>query len=85
MTEYDIFRKSYRARYRRYMLIIALLFVAAFVSILITLGFGVYEISLFDSVKTFFDHIFGNPVNRKDDLYVWDVRLPRAIGAAFIA
>lgn len=50
-------------------------------SFILTLGFGVYDISLSDSISTFFNHILGNPVNERDDYYIWDIRTPRAIGA----
>lgn len=40
-----------------------------------------YNISLSDSLKTFFDHILGNEVSPIADRYIWDVRVPRAIGA----
>ncbi|MBQ3735513.1 MAG: iron ABC transporter permease [Candidatus Methanomethylophilaceae archaeon] len=51
---------------------------------LITLGVGTYDISIPDAIRTFFDHILGNPVDPEDDYYVWGEtigRVPRAIGA----
>ena len=69
----------------RYKVILTVLFaVMALVSILITLGFGVYKISIIDAMEVFFDHIFGNEVNYHDELYIWDTRLPRGILALVV-
>lgn len=69
-------------RNRRKCVMFILAFVAlALVSFFVTLGFGVYNISLGDAVSTFFNHILGNPVDATDDRYVWGTRTPRAIGA----
>lgn len=51
---------------------------------LITLGLGVYEISIPDAVGVFIGHLTGTPLDFKDDHYVFDVRLPRAIAAVFV-
>ena len=48
---------------------------------LVTLGFGVFKISLVDAVKAFFDHLLGNEVDPRVDEYIWNTRVPRAIGA----
>lgn len=50
----------------------------------LTLGFGVYDISVSDAISTFFGHISGNVTDADDDHYVWDVRVPRALGALII-
>ena len=63
------------------MLWILAFIVLAAAAFFITLGFGVYKISVVDAIMVFFDHILGNYVDPRDDLYVWDTRLPRAIGA----
>lgn len=55
--------------------------VVAFFATMLTLGFGVYKISLLDSLVTFFNHILGNEVNPEQNHYIWDIRLPRALGA----
>lgn len=47
----------------------------------LTLGFGVYNISLIDSIQAFFDHLLGKDVDPLSDRYVWNVRAPRALGA----
>lgn len=47
----------------------------------LTLGFGVYNISLTDSIQAFFDHLLGHDVDPLADRYIWDVRAPRALGA----
>ena len=47
----------------------------------VTLGFGVFKISVVDAIAVFFDHILGNYVDPRADAYVWDTRVPRALGA----
>jgi ABC-type Fe3+-siderophore transport system permease subunit len=47
----------------------------------VTLGFGVYDISLGDALDTFFAHLSGNVTDARDDRYVWDIRTPRALAA----
>ena len=67
-------------------IIIALIIAAS--TVLITLGYGVYNITVSEAIKVFFDHITGNIGTTKealrDDHYVWDIRLPRAIAALFV-
>lgn len=84
MTETPDFKSEYKkANFRKILIIIAfsLLALGAF---FLTLGFGVYHISLTDSIGAFFDHLFGSVTDTKDDYYIWDVRTPRAIGAIVI-
>lgn len=50
----------------------------------VTLGFGVYDITVPDSVSAFFGHLLGWNVDANDDYYIWDVRSPRALGAIVI-
>lgn len=50
----------------------------------ITLGFGVYKISVVDALNVFFNHIVGNITDVDSDWYIWDVRTPRAIGAIVV-
>ncbi|MBQ8178822.1 MAG: iron ABC transporter permease [Candidatus Methanomethylophilaceae archaeon] len=59
-------------------------FIVAISFVVISLGFGTYKISMGEAFDALINHLTGNVVNAKDDLYVWDVRLPRAIGAAFV-
>ena len=51
---------------------------------LLTLGMGVYDISVPDAVAAWFGHLSGAEVDARDDYYVWDVRFPRAVAAALI-
>lgn len=62
------------------MFIVAMVIIAFFAT-LATLGFGVYRISVADAISTFFNHLLGNVTNPENDHYIWDVRLPRALGA----
>lgn len=72
---------KYKANKRRNVLFILAFALLALVSFFITLGFGVYDISLVSSIQAFFDHLLGNPVDPSADRYIWEVRTPRAIGA----
>lgn len=79
---------SGKAAYRRLntkkaMFVMAFIVLAALMFFL-TLGFGVYNISIQDSISVFFDHLFGNGVDSIDDHYIWDVRTPRAVGALLV-
>ena len=65
-------------------LAIIIMAVLAAVSVLLTLGFGVYKISLAEAIGVFFDHLMGNVTNPKADYFIWDVRLPRAIGVVVL-
>ena len=53
----------------------------AAVMFFLTLGFGVFKISVSDAISVFFDHIIGNQVDPRADEYVWNTRVPRALGA----
>ena len=78
-------RETVKAGYRTENLkksALTLLFIGIAASaLLLTLGFGIYDISLGDSIATFFNHIFGNITDTRADTYIWDVRFPRAIAA----
>ncbi len=74
---------EYHRGIRRSLLFMVLCVIGVAVMALVTLGMGVYNISIPDAISTFFDHIAGNVSSERDDHYVWDVRFPRAIAAAF--
>ncbi len=81
MTGYDGFLARYhRSGYLKILFFLMLAAVAA-TAVFLTLGFGVYKISVIDAIATLFNHLSGNPVDPSDDHYVFDIRLPRAIGA----
>ncbi|MGN1044449.1 MAG: FecCD family ABC transporter permease [Candidatus Methanomethylophilaceae archaeon] len=63
---------------------IAILAVLAVAAFFITLGFGVYNITVPEAITAFFNHITGNVTDVRDDHYVWDVRTPRALSAMII-
>ncbi len=65
-------------------MLILILTAVAISSVFITLGFGVYNISVSDALAVFIDHINGTVSNKKGDYYVWNVRLPRALGAILV-
>jgi iron complex transport system permease protein len=81
LSDDDVFCESYIHKNRNKCLIILLMTVFAVAMVLITLGFGVYNISVTEAIGVFFDKISGKAVDFYDELYVWDTRLPRAIGA----
>ena len=59
---------------------------AAF-SFFLTLGFGVYDISLMHSWEVFIGHLTDNITDLDGDSYIWGEyigRVPRAIGAIFV-
>lgn len=86
--ESELMKNGYIHSNHLKLLFIIILTVVALLCVLITLGFGVYDISLPDAIRTFFDHLLGNVgtdrTSIRNDHYVWDVRLPRAIGALLI-
>ncbi len=75
---------EYRHLKNRHRLFVILLTVGALITIPLTLGFGVYNISLVDSIVVFFQHLTGNIVDVKADGFIWDVRLPRALGTVVL-
>jgi len=77
-------REEYRKEERKKKILVIVSVILAAFSILFTLGFGVFKISLPDAIITFFNHIFGNITDEKADMFIWGVRLPRAIGAVVI-
>ncbi len=81
MTE---FQDHYHSINRRRILIVILLSVLCFVGAILSLGVGLYDISMIDSYITFFHHIIGDVVNEKDDLIIYRVRLPRALAAVLV-
>lgn len=75
---------EYKQTRNKHRLFVILLTVGALITIPVTLGFGVYNISIIDSITVFFQHLTGNIVDVKADRYIWDVRLPRALGAVVL-
>jgi len=77
---YETFSGDYRGKNRKKVLFIVAFLLLAAASFFITLGFGVYHITLIESWETFFNHLTGNITDLDDDYYIFDVRVPRAIG-----
>lgn len=84
MTDNTSERNEYRAANRRKVLFILLFVLLAVFAFFITLGFGVYNISVSDAIGVFFDHLAGNVTDTRSDYYIWNERTPRAIGAIVI-
>lgn len=78
------FKSEYMDANRKKILFIILFTALAVIAFFLTLGFGVYNISISEAISSFFGHITGNITDVRDDYYVWDVRTPRAIGAMII-
>ena len=72
---------NYHSRNRKRALITISMGALALLSILVTLGFGVYNISIAEAIKVFFDYVFGNEIAYHDELYIIHTRLPRGIMA----
>ena len=72
---------EYASGNRRRVLWATCFVVLAAVLFLVTLGFGVYKISVIDAIGVFFDHLSGDISDPRSDEYVWNTRVPRAIGA----
>ncbi len=83
ILSYGIFRRDYARSNRMKVVFIIGFAVLAALAFFATLGFGVYHISMADAIQTLFDHMSGKYVDPDDDYYIFDVRLPRAYGAAF--
>lgn len=77
-------KSQYYAMNRRRVLFILAFAALAVGSFFLTLGFGVYKISVQDAIQVFIDHLCGNVTDRFSDYYIWDVRTPRALGAFII-
>ena len=77
-------KKQYKASEHKKLILVAVFLILAAISIPLSLGFGVFKISLFDAIRVFFEHLIGNITDTKADKYIWNVRLPRAIGAVVI-
>ena len=75
---------EYRRSLNRKRAFIAVFLLGAAVSIPLTLGFGVYKIGIPDAISVFLNHLFGNITDTRSDMFVWDVRLPRALGAVIL-
>ena len=80
MNAHDVRNTEYKKANRRKILFTLMFCVLAAAAFFITLGFGTYNISLFDALGTFVAHLEGNVTNATADYYIWDIRLPRAIG-----
>lgn len=78
------YKREYRKSNRRKVLIIVLTALCTAILFFITLGFGVFKISVADAIATFFNHITGNIVDPRSDRYIWEIRAPRALGAILI-
>ncbi len=81
MTSEPAVYQEYINANRKNVVFIVLFTLLAIVSFFITLGFGIYKISIVDAVGVFFDHLRGNITNPDADYYVWQIRVPRALGA----
>jgi ABC-type Fe3+-siderophore transport system permease subunit len=80
LLTYDSFRDQYKTGNILKIVFIVVFALIAAASFFITLGFGVYHISLIESWETLFNHLSNHIVNLDDDYYIFDVRVPRAIG-----
>ena len=75
---------QYRSSNRKKTLFIVGFLLLATISVAISLGFGVYKISLADALITVFNHITNNVTDERSDWYIWYIRLPRALGGLLV-
>lgn len=80
----DVFLADYLRSSRKKVVFIIVMTIAAVGAVLLTLGFGVYTISIPDAISVFWNHVTGQVSWVKADHYVWDVRFPRALGALVV-
>ncbi len=76
--------REYKAAGRKKTFFIVILSLIAVGAFFLTLGFGVYNITVVHAIEVFFDHLTGNITDLDGDYYVWDTRTPRAIGALLV-
>ena len=77
-------KADYYAVTRKHLAIIAAFACLAVLAFFVTVGLGVYKISLFDSWIALIDHITGNIRDETADMYIWDYRVPRGLGAIVV-
>lgn len=77
---FNAFRSDYKNKNRTKIVFIVVFAVIAVFSFFFTLGFGVYKISLMESLEVFFNHLSDSIQDPDDDYYIFEVRVPRAIG-----
>ncbi|MDR1690388.1 MAG: iron ABC transporter permease [Candidatus Methanoplasma sp.] len=73
-----------RWSYRRKILFGIICMVLVVVMLFITIAMGKYNISFLDSYRVFMDNLLGHSSGTRDDLIIWDYRVPRAIMAIFV-
>ena len=76
----DSFQKMYKSSNRKKILFIILFIILAIAAFFVTLGFGVYKITLLEAWEALINHLSNNVQDLDEDYYIFDVRLPRAIG-----
>ena len=77
-------KNEYRASNRKKVMFILIFVMIMVASVFITLGFGVFKITLYDALVTFFNHLTNNITDERADWYIWGVRLPRALGGLIV-
>ena len=80
-VEKEAMMAQYRASNRKKLIFISVSLLLTAIFFFLTLGFGVYEISIVDADKAFIDHLLGRELDPKVEEYIWNTRVPRAIGA----
>ena len=75
-----LFKRKYSSSNRKKIAFIIMFLILAVLAFFITLGFGVYKISLLDALDAFINHLTDNIKDSDDDYYIFDIRVPRAIG-----
>ena len=76
--------RQYKSSNRKKLVFIIISFLLIILFFFLTLGFGVYDISIIDAISAFFDHLMGKELDPNTEEYIWNTRVPRAIGAIFV-
>jgi ABC-type Fe3+-siderophore transport system permease subunit len=76
--------QEYHAENRKKVIFTIIFIIIAAAAFFLTLGFGVYKISIVHALEVFFDHLTGNIVDERGDYYIWELRAPRALAAILV-
>lgn len=77
-------QKAYHRENRRKVLFILIMVAITVVCFFYTIGVGNYKTSFVEAFETVFNHLTGNIVNADADFYIWNMYMPRALGAIIV-
>lgn len=83
-SDVDDFISIYKKDIRKKTIFVLICIILAVWTLIFTLSIGKYEISFIDSYKVFVNNLFGRGLGTRDDLIIWEYRVPRAILGLFV-